>query len=66
MVNRVMPFTPELQAQIDAARANLKGGGLVSADELSMLKHKLQQRQGSGGYSANVADIQRRIEELEQ
>jgi hypothetical protein len=61
-----MPFSPELQSKVDAMKANLGGGDLSADDELSVLRKKLQQRQGVGGYTANVADLQRRIEELEQ
>ncbi len=60
-----MPFTPELQAQIDAVKAKM-GGDLVSvAGELGLLKAKLAARDGRGGFSQNVAALKERIAILE-
>lgn len=51
-----MPFDPELQARIDAARSKLEPGAT------DPLRRKLAAREGKPGYAANVAEIKHELE----
>lgn len=56
-----MPFSPELQARIDA----VKSGGGDQSTELQRLRAKLAAREGKPGFKANVEEIHARIAALE-
>lgn len=58
-----MPFSPELQSRIDAARSGLTAD--PAQDELSVLKRKLKAREGHPGFKANCEELRARIAELE-
>lgn len=58
-----MPFDPELQARIDAARSGLAQG--LDMSELGILKRKLAAREGKPGFEANVAELKAQIARLE-
>lgn len=56
-----MPFSPELQARIDAVRS---GGGDQST-EIERLRAKLAAREGKPGFKANLEEIRAQIAALE-
>lgn len=58
-----MPFSPELQARIDAVRASQQAG--EDDDELARMKAKLARRAGRPGYSANTKELEERIAQFE-